>query len=157
MPYGGGGVAVKRRPKDIGTAAETATVCYLRPNGFPAAERRALRGAKDAGDIAGTPGICWSVKGGEQARTASDRQITAWLAELETQRGHAGADLGVLVLQRRGVGPANAHRWWAILRGDTVLRQLGDALAAIPVRLLLADAVTLLRTAGYGTPLEVNR
>ena len=35
------------RPKAIGTAAETAVVRYLAAHGFPAAERRALHGARD--------------------------------------------------------------------------------------------------------------
>lgn len=46
------------RPKAIGTAAETAVVRYLAAHGFPAAERRALHGATDLGDITGTPGLC---------------------------------------------------------------------------------------------------
>ena len=46
------------RPKAIGTAAETAVVRYLAAHGFPAAERRALHGATDLGDITGTPRSC---------------------------------------------------------------------------------------------------
>lgn len=68
------------------------------------------------------------------------------------------AVIAVLVLQRRGVGPGNAGRWWAVMR-------LGDAMAlrdpstpremrcTWPIRMLLADAVRLLRGAGYGQPL----
>src|SRR5690554_3488274 len=106
-----------RRPRDIGTAAESAVVRYLRAHGFPHAERRALRGARDAGDITGTPGICWSVKGGQAAKDASDGLVEDWLFELERQRSHARADCGVLVLQRRGYGPERAGRWWAIMPG----------------------------------------
>ena len=53
------------KPKQIGTRAETAVARYLAANGFPHAERRTLRGREDAGDITGTPGVCWEVKGGE--------------------------------------------------------------------------------------------
>ena len=60
------------RPKAIGTAAETAVVRYLAAHGFPAAERRALHGATDLGDITGTPQIVW-----ERATTPPDgRQPT---------------------------------------------------------------------------------
>jgi hypothetical protein len=66
----------------------------------------------------------------------------------------------VLVLQRRGVGPTNAGRWWAILPAavwaDLVYAQL-DGLTEhhrYPVRLHLADAVWLLRAAGYGDPID---
>lgn len=149
------------KPQAIGTRAETAVVRYLQANGWPNAERRRLRGRLDAGDITGTPGVCIEVKGGDQARYASDNDIADWLAETWVERGNADADVGVLVVQRRGVGPTNAGRWWAVMR-------LGDAMAlrdpstppelrcAWPVRMLLADVVELLRGAGYGDPVEVS-
>ncbi|WFE45323.1 hypothetical protein [Verrucosispora sp. WMMD1129] len=147
---------MKRRPRDIGTAAETAVVKILTANGFPQCERRALRGTHDAGDLTGTPGICWSVKGGEQARAASDLQIERWLAELATQTVNAKADAGVLVVQRRAVGEQNAHRWWAVMPAFQLASLAAGNEPAVPngfpVRMLLADAITLLRAAGYGRP-----
>jgi hypothetical protein len=138
------------RPKAIGTAAETAVVRALRVHGFPHAERRALTGSQDQGDITGCPGVVWEVKGGQAARDASDHQIAVWLAETEVERINANATVGVLVVQRAGVGPANAHRWWAVMRLDNWVAGRGtDA----PMRLLLADACELLRWAGYGEPL----
>ena len=147
------------RPRDIGTRAESAVVRYLQPNGFAHAERRSLRGALDAGDITGTPGICWEVKGGEAAKTASDLTITGWMAELASETVNAKADVGVLVVQRRGVGPSNAGRWWAYMPAfqvaDLVVSEfLVASEMDFPVRMLLADAVTLLRAAGYGTQPE---
>jgi hypothetical protein len=144
----------KRRSKDIGTDAERAVVRYLAAHGFVHAERRALRGTKDAGDITGTPGICWEVKGGAAAKNASDLLVTDWLAETEVERHHARADLGVLILQRRAVGPANAGRWWAVLHlGHIATLTHGSDGSGIPVRMLLADAVRVLRAAGYGDPI----
>lgn len=146
-----------RRPRDIGTAAETAVVRYIRPNGFPHAERRSLRGHLDAGDITSTPGICWEIKGGDAARTASDLTISRWMTELATEMRHADATAGLLVVQRAGVGPANAGRWWAYMPAfqlaDLVAKpQMSAELLAFPVRMLLADAIALLRAAGYGQP-----
>ncbi|MFE7868821.1 hypothetical protein ACFUYE_00515 [Micromonospora humida] len=147
-----------RRPRDIGTAAETAVVRYLVANGWPTAERRSLRGTADAGDITGTPGICWEVKGGDTARTASDLTITRWMAELDAETFNARAQHGVLVVQRAGVGPANAGRWWAWMTAAQLTTLAVQAPADIrgctgwPVRMLLADAVGLLRAAGYGDP-----
>jgi hypothetical protein len=139
-----------RSPGDIGTHTETDVVRYLQGAGFPQAERRRLRGRDDAGDITGTPGICWSVKGGAAAKTASDLDICRWLHDLEQQRINAAADLGVLVTQRRGVGPANAGRWWAWLDGR---HWLDSRIAGpLPLRLHLGDAVSLLRIEGYGDP-----
>jgi len=152
------------RSKDIGTRCETAVVRYLQASGWPSAERRALRGAADAGDITGTPGICWSVKGGTAARTASDTTVDRWLTELAGQCVHAAADVGVLVMQRAGYGPARAESWTAVMRlGTAAILHVALVNPAPetwtggpPVRMLLGDAVRLLRTAGYGNPLEVN-
>ena len=145
-----------RRPRDIGTAAETAVVRYRRHNGFPQAERRALRGAQDAGDITGTPGVCWEIKGGAVAKLASDGQVQDWLDETDKERSAAGADVGVLVLQRRGIGVANTGRWWALMSGWQYEKLccpdgrwcFGDR---EPLRMHLSQACALLRHAGYGT------
>lgn len=138
------------RPKDIGTAAETAVVKALRRLGWPDAERRALTGALDQGDITGTPGVVWEVKGGQQTLAPSDNQIAAWMEETEVERVNAAATIGVLVLQRHGVGAANAHRWWAYLQADEWIAGAGFD---FPMRFLLADACVLLHWAGYGEPL----
>lgn len=146
------------RPRDVGTAAESAVVRVLRDNGFPHAERRALRGNLDCGDVTGTPGVCWEVKGGDAARRASDGQVAAWLAETERERVNARADVGVLVVARAGIGLANAGRWWAVLRLDPLQLLIDrggytpEHLQDAPVRLHLADACALLVAAGYGTP-----
>lgn len=137
------------RPKAIGTAAETAVVRYLRAHGFPQAERRALTGSLDQGDITGTPGICWEVKGGTAAKTASDGQVAAWLVETETERVNSGADIGVLVLQRAGIGPANAGRWWAVVPVGVFDPE--DRFP-YPARLHLSDIAQVLRRYGYGDP-----
>lgn len=148
------------KPQAIGTKAETAVARYLQTHGWPSAERRRLRGRLDAGDITGCPGICIEVKGGDAAKNASDLLVTDWLEETEKERVNARANVGVLVLQRRGVGPANAGRWWAILPAavwaDLVFAEL-DGLTVhhrYPIRLHLADAVRLLRAAGYGDALD---
>jgi len=142
------------RPRDIGTVAETAVVRYLRANGWPNAERRALRGAYDCGDVTGTPGVCWEVKAGQAASTASDGQVALWLAETETERVNAKADIGILVLRRAGISGRNCGRWWAIMPLQVVdvrapLRHRID-----PVRLHLSTAVTLLHSYGYGDTAE---
>lgn len=145
------------KSKAKGTAAETAVVRAIQKRGFPSAERRSLKGTHDQGDITGCPGICWEVKGGQAAWDASDGQILAWLAETEKERINAGADIGVLVVQRKGIGPKNAHRWWAILPADRVVRHhfLDRMMPPLdfPVRLHLGDVCRLLRADGYGEPL----
>lgn len=143
----------------IGTAAESGVVKYLVANGFPFAERRRLKGGRDEGDLITVPGLCVEVKGGERARNASVRQIAEWMIETEVERGHARADVGMLVVQRRGVAPARAGLWRAVFPAWAWAQLLGAPAGAcaaldVPVEVSLAHAVAQLRVAGYGQPLD---
>jgi hypothetical protein len=157
----------KRRPRDIGTEVESAIVEYLRDHGYPFAERRSLRGTNDQGDITGLgPGLVIECKGGHAAEAASDAQILAWLRETEVERQNAKADVGVLVTKRKGYGRANAGLWWAHMDAGTFFHLLAEATLkswaglhithSIPIRMHLRDAVTLLRSAGYGDPISAE-
>lgn len=142
-----------RRPKDKGTDAERAVVRYLQAHGFPQAERRASNGAVDRGDVTGCPGVCWEVK--FRDRMPGDGQLNMWLVETERERDNAGADIGVLVVRRPHAGVAS---WWAVVRLGDLMALRDDSTphemrTQWPVRLLLSDLVTTLRTAGYGEPL----
>ncbi len=147
------------KSRAIGTRAETAVVRWLQANGWPLAERRALHGALDQGDITGTPGICWEVKGGDEAKDAGDRLIASWLDDTEVERCNADAEIGVLVQQRRG--HACPGRWWAwvdtiaiqgvLNGGDWVINHHPDV-TTFPVRLRLDDFAWLLRANGWGDP-----
>jgi hypothetical protein len=134
----------------IGTATETAVVKVLRQY-WPEAERRRLRGAEDWGDITGTPGIVWEVKGGAAARAASDAQIYNWLQETETERLNARAAIGVLVVQRKGIGAPNAGMWWAIFQSLPILSPYdrAESLVEMPVRMYLSTACSMLKDWGY--------
>lgn len=103
------------KPKNIGTAGESAALKVFQKH-FPDAERRALKGGLDQGDLCGIPGLVVEVKAGHAAETASDHQIELWLDETYTEKVNAKAQCAVLVVKRKGIGPANAHRWWAIER-----------------------------------------
>ena len=143
---------VKRRPKDIGTDAERAVVRYLRANGFPRAERRALHGAIDLGDITGTPGLCWEVKGGQRAKAAGDGQVWDWLRETSVEVVNADAEHGILVVRRdrKSVGD-----WWAVMWSTDLAGLLGATdvpCDAVPVRMALRHAVSTLRECGWGDP-----
>lgn len=109
----------KQRQK--GTSFETLIVEFLRANGFPYAERRALHGTADKGDITGTGPLVWECK---NHKTLA---LSEWLRETEVERRNADADHGVLVVKRRGVGSA------------------ADQYAVLP----LAQLVALLKAAGY--------
>lgn len=98
------------RPRAIGTVAETAVARYLQDHGFGGAERRALAGAIDKGDVAGTPGLAWEVKAG---RTLC---LSQWLRETETERRNAKAQFGILVVKPAGFGVTRVGKWWAVMR-----------------------------------------
>ena len=138
------------KPKKIGTAAETAVARAAHSRGFPMLERRSLKGSGgDCGDLVGYPRICWQVKGGNYARDASDLDIENWMAAMESQRVNAGADIGLLVVQRRGVGDKNAHRWWAYMWSRDLAAD--HLMPNFPVRMLFEDALRWLCAAGYGS------
>lgn len=95
------------KPKRKGTAAESAVVSFLRTAGFPYAERLALQGGKDRGDITGIPGIVIEVK-------AEDcYSWSGWLREATHERENAHSDFGVVVSKPRGIGATKAGQWYA--------------------------------------------
>lgn len=147
-----------RRPRDIGTTAETAVVRIARAYGFPHADRLALHGRMDIGDVGLCPGVVVEVKGGETARNASDLLVDAWLDQTAAERTNAGAEVAFLVVQRRGVGAPNAARWWAFWRLSW-LEQLTSGMRpneyehpslTAPVRMQLGPTLDLLRAYGFG-------
>ncbi|WP_263120838.1 hypothetical protein [Cellulomonas sp. RIT-PI-Y] len=145
------------KSKNLGTRAETAVVRAARTRGFSLADRLTLTGALDRGDVGLCPGVIVEVKGGNTARTASDVLIDSWLRETERERDNAGARWAFLVVQRGGVGPANAHRWWAWWRFGWLFGGATDSTTyRTPIRMQFGDALHLLRDAGYGEPNEAN-
>jgi len=110
--------------KAKGTSAETAVVNYLIEQGFLHAERRALTGVNDKGDVAGLPGVCIEVK------AHKSYSIPAWLKELAAEKINSKAEVGILVVKPVGVGSANTGAWWAIMP--------------------LSEATELLKKAGHG-------
>lgn len=146
------------RSKSIGTYAETAVTRAARLNGFPLADRLALRGARDVGDVGLCPGVVVEVKGGEAARRASDLDVQNWLDQTARERDQGNAAVGFLVVQRRGVGAPNATRWWAYWRlgwiADLSYSQTFGARHVV-ARMTLGESLEMLRAAGYGDPPEV--
>ena len=97
------------KPKQKGTAAETAVVSFLQSAGFPHAERLALQGGKDRGDITGIPGIVVEVKNEAQYT------LSSWLTECRIEVDNARADFGFVAAKPRGVGNTRIDQWYAIM------------------------------------------
>lgn len=98
-------------------------MAYLRGNGAPHVERRALNGSSDQGDISGLPGVVI------EAKDCRALELSTWLNEAETERANARADLAVVWHHRRGKSSP----------GDAYVTMTG------------ATLVALLRAAGYIT------
>lgn len=101
------------KSKIKGTSAETAVVNYLIKNGALHAERRALTGNKDRGDIAGIPGVTIEVK--NCARDA----LGSWIDELRTEMINDHADVGFVWHKRRGT--TDPGKWFVTLTGEQVI------------------------------------
>lgn len=127
-----------------GTAAERDVVRYLQ-NWWPAAERRALSGNKDRGDVAGIPGVVIEVK------AAARLELAAWRRETEAECRNASAAIGLLVVKRprKPVSQWDAHMRLTDLGGDVypVLRQ-GEG-EMLWFRMDVALAVGLIRAQGF--------
>jgi hypothetical protein len=113
---------VSNPSKAKGTAAETAVVGYLRKRGWVHAERRALAGNVDKGDIAGVVGVCLEVK------NCKSIDLAGWLKEALLEQANAGAHVGAVVAKRRGT--TDPAEWYALL----TFGQLCDLLAAAGYR-----------------------
>src|SRR4051794_36785546 len=103
-----------------GTTAESAVVNYLRAQGWPHAERRALGGAKDRGDIAGVVSTVIEVK------NCARMELAQWVDEAELEAGNDDAMYGVVWHKRRGRGSPSG--WFVTMSGATFTALLADAL-----------------------------
>jgi hypothetical protein len=116
---------VTNAPKAKGTAAETAVVTFLRANGFPHVERRALSGSQDRGDVAGIPGLVIEVK--DEVATGRPR-LGVWLneaiREAERDGQPAGKEMAVVWHKRRG--NMSAADWYVTMDGWTFLEFLKE-------------------------------
>jgi len=89
--------------KRKGTAWESQVVAYLQEHGQPYAERRALCGTSDKGDVSGILGVMIECK--------AEKTVTlgAYADEVKVQTANAHASIGVAVVKRRNRGPADAY------------------------------------------------
>lgn len=114
------------KAKARGTAAESKVVRWLNENGHPYAERRALAGALDKGDIL-LPGVNVVI----ECKDVRSDNWGVWLNETLQEQVNAKADYAYCI--RRRVGRPDVGDWFAL----TTVRQMN----------------ALLRIAGYGDSL----
>ena len=107
------------RQRTKGTSWESAIVTYLQSVGWPTAERRALNGAKDRGDIAGIVGVVI------EAKNASRVELAAWLDEANAEAANDGAEVGVVWFKRRG--KTNPRDGFVLMDGHSFVTLLTEA------------------------------
>lgn len=107
------------RSKQRGTAAESAVVACLQANGFPAAERRALAGANDKGDVGGISNTVIEVK------DCARQELAAWLDEAAQEAVNARARIYAVWHKRKKKG--DPKRWYVTTDGEVFLRLLEAA------------------------------
>jgi hypothetical protein len=146
---------------DVGKDTEQRIARWLRDHGgYPHAERTVRTGYRtahrqvvDAGDIDGTPGIVWQCKSLRPA-TRAEQAVPGWLAETETQRQAAGADVGLLAVRRWGT--TDVGRWWCFMTAGALVdvtegrAELVPTSGVMPVRMELRHALALLHAWGWG-------
>jgi len=88
-----------------GASAEREVASFLRDNGLPHADRRGS--GFTASDIIGTPGVSWEIKDQDAIR------LREWFAQTEEQQTEDGAQLGVLIIKRKG--KTNPGDWYAVV------------------------------------------
>lgn len=142
------------RPKQIGTAAETAVRNYLLSLGYSELEahRNVMHGSADEGDVwlrhpeEGL--IVFEVKAGKAAKTASHEQVKKWMAEAERECSHAAGRFAILVTQRAGVGAPRAGEWWAYFNHTTYTSGAPELL----IRTTLSEAMCFFGLTHAATP-----
>ena len=106
------------RSKTKGTQAESAVIDYLNEHGFPDAERRALNGTQDRGDVAGVPGVCIEIKNHREF------DLAQWLDEALREGRMANAPVTVVWHKRRNKG--SPGEWYVTMTGETFTRLISD-------------------------------
>lgn len=98
--------------KRKGTAAETAVVNYIRGCGWNSAERRALSGSADKGDVAGVPVVI-------EVKNCAQMQLSQWLREADRESENAGTDIGVVWHKKKGT--TNPGDWYVTMSGESFM------------------------------------
>ena len=100
-----------------GTAAETAIVRVLQANGFPDAERRALHGQLDKGDVL-LPGMGVVI----EVKNCVTLKLAEWVAEARQEAINAQAVVYAVWHKRKGT--TDPLEWYVTMPGAMFVRLL---------------------------------
>jgi hypothetical protein len=118
------------RAKQKGTSFETLIKRYLNDNGFVKADRTALKGGDDTGDINGISNKQSGKEVAVQCKNQRKINLSGWLDDTVDQASKIAEDsLPALVVKRVGKGEKAVGETYVVMR--------------------LSDFATLLKEAGY--------
>jgi hypothetical protein len=107
------------KAKQKGTSAETAVVNWLKTEGWLYAERRALQGNLDKGDInMGAPIVI-------EVKNCKTITLSEWLKELKVEMENAGVSVGSVIAKKRGT--TDVAEWYAIMPASVLAVLLKEA------------------------------
>lgn len=115
------------KSKAKGTLFERQVVEYLQANGFPQAERRALAGSNDRGDVSGIDGWVLEVK--NHARM----ELAEWMDEAWREAANAGSSApghtvdAAVIHKRRMTSTAGSYVTIPLWLFTLLLRDRGDS------------------------------
>lgn len=101
------------KPKNKGTAAETAVVNFAKTHGFPDATRKVQKGSKDEGDVDLCAHVILEVKADQSL------DYPRFLRETSTERMNSGAAMAACVVKPPGVAQGRMPLWWMLLDAGT--------------------------------------
>lgn len=107
------------KSKNKGTKGETAVVKYLQEHGWKTAERRALKGNLDCGDISGVENLCLEVK------NTKIKELGVWTEQLLVEIKNAKATTGAIIHNR--VRKTDVGDWYATMPVHIYVQLLKDA------------------------------
>ena len=109
------------KPKILGTTWESAVVTFLRQYTFAKhAERRALSGGLDKGDIINAVHVF-------ECKNTKSIDLAAGLKEAETERVNAGSEFGFLIVKRRQKSTGDAYAVMTLSQLCTILERINSA------------------------------
>ena len=114
----------RRTARQAGTSFETWLVEYWREAfGTRTIERRARKGIRDEGDIAGLH--CHAGPVVIEAKNVARLNLSGWVDEAEVERGNADAAIAAVVHKRRGYGRGSMGDQYVTLRLEDFTILLG--------------------------------
>jgi len=112
-------VRIMSKAKQKGTAAETAVVQWLKSEGWKYAERRALHGNLDKGDInMGAPVVI-------EVKDHKTITLSEWLKELKVEMANAEVEVGAVIAKKRGT--MQVGDWYAVMPASVFAFLLKEA------------------------------